>query len=135
MVIVALALCGMALGGCSTLGLPFGSEAAVDTTTVGSIPVSAKLSDSVNPSDWETIQRTVAAVPSNQSQTVEWTNSRTGSTGTVIALAASGNASCRAFATTISDPRGVRRYSGQVCRQLAGQWRLKSVSADDALFS
>jgi len=124
-----------ALGGCSTLGLPFGPELADAPQTVGSIPVSATLTDSVNPSDWEAVRRAMAAVPADKSQTVEWTNPGTGSTGTAMAIAGSVGAACRPFATTVSDPRGVRRYSGQVCRQTPGQWQLESVSADDALFS
>ena len=132
------ALIGLAIGlaGCSPFGLPFGPDAGgVSNEVVGSIPVHATLSDSVDPSDWEAVRRTIAAVPQNQSQTVNWSNPDTGSTGAVTALAAAAGASCRPFATTVSDPHGVRRYSGQVCRQIDGRWRLKSIAADDALFS
>ena len=131
--VAMIALAG-ALGGCSTLGLPFGAELA-DTQAVGSISVNATLTDSVNPSDWEAVRRTVAAVPASQSKTVAWTNPRTGSSGTAIAIAGAAGATCRPFATTVSDPRGVRRYSGQLCRSSEGQWQVKSVAADDAFFS
>ena len=38
---------------------------------------------------------------------------------------------CRAFATTISDYRGVRRYSGEACRPANGGWRLTGIVPDD----
>jgi surface antigen len=134
--VAGLILIGLALGGCSSLGLPFGPRAAgVSYETVGSIPVSAKLNDSVDPSDWEAIRRTVAAVPPNQAKTLDWSNPDTRSTGAVIALAAKDGSSCRAFATTVSDAKGVRRYSGQLCRQPDGRWQLRAVAPDDALFS
>jgi surface antigen len=134
-VLATILILASALGGCSTLGLPFGPELAAAPQTVGTVPVKATLNDSVDPSDWQIVQRTVAAVPPDQTRIVEWSNPATGSTGSATAIAGAVGGSCRPFATTVSDPHGIRSYSGQLCRQSNGHWQLKSVSAADALFS
>jgi surface antigen len=133
--LAAAAVLALALAGCSTLGLPFGPERAVDTRTVGAIPVNATSVDTVDPSDWETVRRSLAAVAVDKTITVEWANPDTGSTGTVTAIPVAGANSCRAFATTVSDPHGIRRYSGQLCRLSDGRWQIARISPVDAHFS
>jgi surface antigen len=140
--IAAIAL-ALSLGGCAGLGLPFGSDLArVDTTTTGSIRptlVSANVVDGVDASDWEAIRRTVAAVPADSSvDSLAWRNPDTGSAGTISSLGTAhrrGSLMCRAFATTVNDQRGVRRYRGEACQRDNGRWQLYGMAADDAQLS
>jgi surface antigen len=134
---VAVALLAAALGGCAGLGLPF-ETASNQKMTTGSIhKVSAKAGGSVDKSDWETVRRAVATVAGKDatSDTVDWRNPDTGSTGTIAILGgvtAANDESCRNFATTINDMRGIRRYRGEACRMTNGRWQLFGVLADDS---
>jgi surface antigen len=131
------------LSGCATGSLPFAPPllpqmTSISGETVGSITTQA-LIESVDASDWEAIRRTIAAAPAGETKSLDWSNPDTRSTGAltvgVAAEIAGSGALCRTFVTTVSDPRGVRRYRGQACRETDGRWHLKGVAADDALFS
>ena len=91
----------------------------------------------VDPSDWETIRRTVAAASDASSHSLPWRNPDTGSNGTIALLPAITKAGslCRAFATTVSDPSGVHRYGGEACLRTDGRWQLHEITADDILVS
>lgn len=133
----AVALLAAALGGCAGLGLPFES-ASNRTMTTGAIhKVSAKAGGNVDQSDWETVRRAIATIAGKEatSDTVDWRNPDTGSTGTITILAgvtAANDENCRNFATTINDTRGIRRYRGEACRMTNGRWQLFGVLADDS---
>jgi surface antigen len=134
---VAVALLAAALGGCAGLGLPF-ETASHQKMTTGSIQkVSAKAGGNVDQSDWETVRRAVATIAGKDatSDTVDWRNPDTGSTGTITILGgvtAANDENCRNFATTVNDTRGIRRYRGEACRMTNGRWQLFGVLADDS---
>ncbi len=132
--IPALAL---VLGGCAGIGIPFGdfNRTGAQTVSTGgrAVPAGLAVAVAVDPSDWEVVRRTIAAVPLDDSGRFDWNNPDTKSSGnvTVLALAESAAAACRPFATTINDARGVRGYRGQACMRADGRWQLDEVSADD----
>ena len=109
------------------------SATAIDPTQTGSL-VRATVTDSVDPSDWEAVRRTIAGIGADALDRA-WKNPKTGSSGTVTALAAEPGASgvCRAFATTVSDVRGIRRYRGEACRTDEAGWRLTGIVPEDNL--
>jgi surface antigen len=110
-----------------------------DRTITGSVRPAAAPASAValtDPSDWETIRRALAsALDAGNAKEIDWSNPDTGSFGVVTASTASGNAECRPFDTTMSDVRGVRRYSGEVCKMTNGRWALRSVRPADATLS
>jgi surface antigen len=138
---MAVAALALSLGGCAGLGLPFGGETTMAAAHGGLRPtlVSASVVDGVDASDWETIRRTVAGTPATANvDRVEWTNPDTGSTGVVADLtpaAREGKLFCRTFATTVNDPRGIRRYRGEACQRTDGRWQLYGMAADDLKLS
>jgi surface antigen len=139
----AIALAGLvlSLGGCAQLGLPFveaGSRQAVDRTATGATRVSVKVSDGVDPSDWEAVRRALATAPDGYAPGIGWSNPDTGSDGTLSASAAvagKGGTLCRTIETTINDNRGARRYRGEACQRTNGRWQIVKVAPDDATLS
>jgi surface antigen len=117
--------------GCTSLGERTSGRLAAKQAA----PVSAI--ERVDPSDWETIRRTVAAASDAASHTLTWRNPDTGSNGTIALLPAISKKGslCRAFATTVSDPSGIHRYGGEACLRTDGRWQLHDISADDVLVS
>ena len=137
---MALAAAGVAaLAGCATIGLPFGPDLTkVSLETTAAIPARGSSIETVDASDWETVRRTVALIPASEARTLDWSNPDTRSTGSITVAAADdakASAACRAFATTVSDSHGIRRYRGQACRETSGRWQLKGVAGDDAVLS
>jgi surface antigen len=134
---VAVALLAAALGGCAGLGLPF-ETASNQKMATGSIhKVSTNAGGNVDQSDWETVRRAVATIAGKDatSDTVDWRNPDTGSTGTIAILGgvtAANDENCRNFATTVNDMRGIRHYRGEACRMTNGRWQLFGVLADDS---
>ena len=125
-----LAAIALSAGGCAQVGLP---TQATDPIATGSIQVS--VTDGVDPSDWEAMRRTVAGIaPKDADLTRPWSNPQTGSYGSItVATAEQRNGgTCRPFSTTVSDLRGVRRYSGEACQPAGGTWRLTGIRADDS---
>ena len=102
----------------------------------GSLPVPAKPKEGVDPSDWEAIRLAFAgskAAPASNVD-IDWSNPQTGSAGTITPLAfaeTKAGGLCQAFATTINDTRGVRRYRGEACMEASGRWRLTSATPED----
>lgn len=130
--LIAVAILSLSLCACAGMGLPF--EAAATGQRPGAALVSARVSDGVDPSDWEMVRRTLAtAVASTADGSHNWTNPATGSAGTVTALAASENQDCRSFAATVHDLRGVRGYRGEACSAANGGVKLSGVVADDGV--
>lgn len=133
--LAAIALLASMLGGCAGLGMPF-ETAGQDTMTTGSIQkVSAKVNGSTSQSDWEAVRSTVAKAMEHKSEDLAWHNPSTGSNGALSILntpTATNDASCRNFATTMNDMRGIRRYRGEACKMPNGRWQLFGVIADDS---
>jgi hypothetical protein len=128
--LIAVMTLGLTLGGCAGMGLPF--EAAATGQRPAATLVSARVSDGVDPSDWEMVRRTIAAAPAGAADgSHNWTNPATGSAGTVTTLGGSDDANCRAFAATVHDLRGVRGYRGEACAAANGGVKLSRVVADD----
>jgi hypothetical protein len=129
-VAVALALAAaIALSGCARIGLGEGRAARA------SKPAPTLVTDRVDPSDWKMVKNALAQLPEPGVSGTEmaWQNPQTGSDGTITALSAmakGGGPICRAFSTTVNDPRGIRRYRGQACK-IEGDWQLTQVTVDD----
>jgi len=109
------------------------SATAIDPTQTGSV-IQASVTDSVDPSDWEAVRRTIADIGEDAFDRA-WKNPRTGSSGTVTAQAPEPRADgvCRDFTTTVNDLRGVRRYRGEACRNGNADWRLSTIVPEDSL--
>ena len=118
------------------MGLPF-SEASTQRPPGKAILASAPANDRVDASDWEVVRLTIAGAPKAATARLEWLNPDTGSIGTIVtAEAATGDGrTCRAFATTVNDVRGIRRYRGDACVSTGGRWQLQGVTPDDAAIS
>jgi surface antigen len=134
---LALAVTLLSLGGCAGLGLPFGEAGAGPQASLNNparpILASVVIVDQADPSDWELVRRTAEGAPLAASR-LDWVNPTTGSSGSlaIAVAAAKGGTLCRAFATTINDMRGIRRYRGDACAASDGRSRLIGVVADDA---
>ena len=131
----AIALVALSLGGCAGLGLPFGERGAAGRMASAGVAIqpilaSATITDQLNPSDWETIRRTIEGAPKSSAR-IDWNNALTGSVGS-ISLADSSKEGCRMFATTVNDLHGIRRYRGGACAMPGGRLQLRGIVADDA---
>lgn len=126
----------LSVAGCARLGLPFEGVSAETTGSIASARpvIAAKITSGVDPSDWQTVRQALAGMASSGTgrDGVDWRNPNTGSAGTITAYAAEETSAglCRAFATTVSDLRGVRRYRGQACIR-NGDWKLTGVAPED----
>jgi surface antigen len=94
------------------------------------------VTDRVDPSDWKMVKNALARMPEPGVPGAEmaWQNPQTGSDGVITALTAmakGGGPVCRAFATTVNDMKGIRRYRGQACKTEDGDWQLTQVTVDD----
>ena len=138
---LAAVLLASALTACSAVGVPFGEgksgRLANARPAAQAVPVAATVSDQVDPSDWETIRRMVAAASEKTSHTLSWRNPDTGSNGAISVLPAITRAGslCRSFAATVNDVRGIHRYGGDACLRTDGRWQLHGVTADDTFLS
>jgi surface antigen len=133
--VAVLATLAIPLGGCAGLGLPFdeagaGSQASLNRPA-HAIPAAAIVVNQADPSDWDMIRRTAEGAPQTAAR-LDWSNPTTGSAGSVAIAADNPESLCRAFAVTISDMRGIRRYHGQACQAADGHTHLTGVAADDA---
>jgi surface antigen len=132
---VVVFVAGLALAGCAQTGI---FEAASDAPAGArqTALVSARVSDGVDPSDWQFVREALSAIPGDAVAGTErnWQNIRTGSDGNVVALtvaAKKGGLLCRSFATTVNDTHGIRRYRGQSCLGVDGAWNMSGIVADD----
>lgn len=140
----AILLCTL-VAGCGLL--PVGGDGDLDPSTTGSItvpkpatpaaPPKRSIVDSLDPGDWEAIRNLASTgmATSAEGSKLDWTNADTGSNGTLTPTAASmakaDGRSCRPFALTVSDIRGIRGYRGNACRAPDGAWQLFDVTPDD----
>ncbi len=131
----AIALVALSLGGCAGIGLPFGERGTTGRmasagAVVQPILASATITDQLDPTDWETIRRTVEGAPKAAAR-IDWSNALTGSVGSIV-VAADSRDGCRMFAATINDLHGIRRYRGGACAMPGGRLQLRGIVADDA---
>lgn len=118
------------LSGCARVGF-----ADVTGSVKPRKPAPTLITDRVDPSDWKMVKNALARLPEPGVPGTEmaWQNPQTGSDGVITALAAmakGGGQTCRAFATTVNDTRGIRSYRGQACK-MDGDWQLTQVTVDD----
>lgn len=135
---VAAFAAAASLAACSSFGPPLGERNAGRLARTASItPASANPVETVDPSDWETIRRAVAASSDATAQTLTWRNPDTGSNGSVALLPAINKEGslCRSFAATVNDIRGIHRYGGDACLRTDGRWQLTGITADDKRIS
>jgi surface antigen len=136
--ILVIALIAAALGACSSVGVPFGEGKSGRLAATRAAKVEAvAVVDQVDPSDWETIRRTVAGASETTSHSLTWRNPDTGSNGAIAVLPAitAAGSLCRSFAATVNDVRGVHRYGGEACLRTDGRWQLHGITADDLVLS
>ena len=136
--VLAIALIAAALAACSSVGVPFGEGKSGRLAATRAAKVEAvAVVDQVDPSDWETIRRTVAAASETTSHSLTWRNPDTGSNGAIAVLPAitAAGSLCRSFAATVNDVRGVHRYGGEACLRTDGRWQLHGITADDFVLS
>jgi surface antigen len=136
---VVLMLVGC-LAGCGLS--PVGGQAELDVGTTGSIrpitPAKPSIVDALAPSDWERIRlfASTSMVGTANGDVLDWTNPETGTNGTLTPTAGMRSEpdgrSCRGFALTVSDIRGIRRYRGDACRATDGMWQLFEVVPEDS---
>jgi surface antigen len=127
---VLAVIVAVGLSGCARLGL---GDVTGSVKSQKASP--ALVTDRVDPSDWRMVKNALAQMPEPGVPGAEmaWQNPQTGSDGTITALASlakGGGPACRAFATTVNDTRGIRRYRGQACK-IDGDWQLTEVTVDD----
>jgi surface antigen len=131
----AIALIAVSLGGCAGLGLPFGERGKAgrmaSAGTIQPILASATITGQLDPSDWETIRRTIEGAPREASM-VDWNNAITGSVGSISLAGGEKREGCRPFAATVNDLHGIRRYRGGACELPGGRLQLRGIVADDA---
>lgn len=135
---VAIAFLAIALAACSSAGPPLGERKSGRTAAAAIAkprPASVTVIAEVDPSDWEAIRREIAASSEATTQSLDWRNPDTGSTGTIALLPAISKTGvlCRSFAATVGDMRGVHRYGGEACLRTDGRWQLTAITADDVL--
>lgn len=134
----ALLFLAVSLAGCSGIGKSGGQLVSDRQLTTSAVhKVSARGSGKVDPSDWETVRGAIAKADANRryNSSIDWNNSKTGSTGTITifnTIPATNDRDCRNFSTTINDDRGIRHYRGEACLLADDSWRLFSVLADDS---
>lgn len=138
LVILSIALSTL-LGGCAVIG-PFAER--LDPAPTGSIQTGSErpAASQLASSDWEAIRSKAAAIipAASAGSSVDWSNPSTGSSGSVSPIATAepkGNTRCRAFAATLNDIRGARRYRSQACLQNNGKWVIGPPTAEDAFLS
>jgi hypothetical protein len=109
---LTVVLLAAALGACSSVGVPFGEgkSGRLANTRAAKVEAVAAI-DRVDPSDWETIRRTVAGASETISHSLTWRNPDTGSNGGIAVLPAITKAGslCRSFAATVNDVSGIHR--------------------------
>ena len=138
--IAVAAAAALSLAGCAGLSTPFTeaqNQASLSTTpsVMPAAVVRSQPKQNVAASDWEAVRRVLGRVPADAKPDSQfaWHNNETGSDGTVSASATvvKSGSTCRNFATTVNDVRGIRNYRGQICKPAGGEWKLYGVAADD----
>jgi len=134
---------GLALGGCSQISVPMGSN-NVDTPTLltGSIPSSSDVAYSdISEEDRQIIAENLnaagpdlAAGSSPDGLVLPWLNSVSGNSGTLsdIDTASLGETGCLSFLTTANTIAGIKLYSGTACRDVTRKFAVTTLSVADA---
>ncbi|WP_209001133.1 RT0821/Lpp0805 family surface protein [Stappia sp. BW2] len=132
-----------ALGGCSQISVPVGSN-NIDSPTLltGSIPsvsdvAYADINDddrSVIAENLDTISPDLAAGKPIDSLSLTWLNSISGNSGTLSSINASSfsETGCLGFKTTANTIVGIKLYSGTACRDVTQKFAVTSLNVADA---
>jgi hypothetical protein len=65
--------------------------------------------------------------------TIFWSNSESGSDGIIEFAADDAAETCRPFAATVSDLRGIRRYRSEACPGSDGAWDFAEITPEDSV--
>ncbi|MFD0915954.1 RT0821/Lpp0805 family surface protein [Pseudahrensia aquimaris] len=97
-----------------------------DQIVTNSVARAAKI-EGVEQSDADLIKATIAKASVGPDQTINWKNTETGSSGTVVSIKDfKGNhgQACREFKTTVDTFTGISYYNGETCKVSDDQWVL-----------
>ncbi|MCC6984370.1 MAG: hypothetical protein IT535_13965 [Bauldia sp.] len=126
-VLAALAL----LAGCSGPGNQF-ARAPVDPVTTASI--TSEPGTSISLIDLDAMRQAISgSLAVLAGGTVFWSNSESGSDGIIEFATIESEASCRPFAVTVSDLRGIRRYRSEACPGSEGGWDFAEITPEDSV--
>ncbi len=132
-----------ALGGCSQLSVPVGSN-NIDSPTVltGSIPSASDVAyadineddRSVIAQNLDTISQDLAAGKPTHALSLTWLNAISGNSGTLSNINAStyGETGCLGFQTTANTIVGIKLYSGTACRDITQKFAVTSLTVAEA---
>lgn len=138
-----LVVLGIALGGCSQVSMPMGSN-NVDTPTVltGSIPSATDVAYSdINDGDrsiiaahLDSLAEELSAGTSVTGMTLPWLNSVSGNSGTLSTIdpALLTQTGCLTFRTTANTIAGIKLYDGTACRDITRKFAVTALTVSDA---
>jgi len=121
----AAAVVPLMLSGCMGFGMD-ATDAKMTTNSVDN-PATRAPADTV--SDEATIRNAVSSADlsrMNQSVSIPWANTTTGSAGVISSIREENNGSyvCRTFITTRHSYRGISNYGGKACLVGSGEWQV-----------
>lgn len=138
-----LLVAGTALGGCSQVSVPVGSN-NIDTPTVltGSIPSASDVAYSdisegdrgIIAAHLDSLSEDLSDVQTVETLSVSWLNSVSGNSGTVSRIDVSllGDTGCLSFRTTANTIAGIKLYDGSACRDVTQKFAVISLTVSDA---
>ncbi|WP_208985949.1 RT0821/Lpp0805 family surface protein [Labrenzia sp. OB1] len=141
--VAILVIFGQALGGCSMVSMPMGSN-NIDSPTLltGSIGSSSDVAYAdINDDDRQIIAENLDAIGPElaagntaEDLTLPWLNAVSGNSGTLSKLetASLGDTGCLSFETTANTIAGIKLYSGTACRDVAQKFAVTTLSVSDA---
>ncbi|WP_299811421.1 RT0821/Lpp0805 family surface protein [uncultured Roseibium sp.] len=141
--VAVLVVFGQALGGCSMVSMPMGSNNSDSPTLLtGSIGSSTDVAYAdINSDDRKIIAENLDAIgpelaagSTAEDLTLPWLNDISGNSGTLSKLdtATLGETGCLSFETTANTIAGIKLYSGTACRDLAQKFAVTTLSVADA---
>lgn len=124
--LLAIAVAGLCMTGCTSSLDLFGSEKVDRTISTGTVPGKARSGAAL--SDEMTVRNAVTSADLTKVATssVPWANTSTGSAGVVATIREDRNQGrlCRDFTTTRHSYEGIAMFSGQACMTEGGDWLL-----------
>jgi surface antigen len=127
---LAASALALMLAGCGSIKIPLPSFAAIDKpaseqTAAATVLVQEPIPATLAYSDATAIGSAAAndLLGAITAEGVDWENSQTGSTGTIVPLSEislEGGDACRSFAATVISMLGIHRYFGKACQRAEG---------------
>ena len=110
-------------------GVDLGKAGIDDTLTTNAVGQANQTRDASQTSDEVTIRNAVSSADlsrMNQSVSIPWANTTTGSAGVISSIREENNGSyvCRTFITTRHSYRGISNYGGKACLVGSGEWQV-----------